>query len=305
MRLPMSVTMLLLLAACGGANAPQSGAGGDVAKLPEGAACVINSPRLQIGTRPELIIDGSQYTATHQPDAASTIETPIAHPGPQPAGSCNGVDRYRFGSGLYDTTGPIGGNPTGHADLFGNVLPTQVPIGIHTRLYARAFAIESPCNGKRVMFISQDLQATSALTRQEVLKRIAADAVLARFYDANNVMLSATHTHSAGGGFGLEVLPDLSSALPGPLNEALVYVGSLLISNPNYDNDNFTAIVDGITQAIRRAHANLEAHPQTARIRLSVGELPINFTGVENSISSLTNINECGLHRRQYVLNLA
>lgn len=273
MRLSMSVVMMLLLAACGGANAPQSGAGGATARLPEGAACVIDSPRLQVGTTPDLVVDGIQYTKTHQPDVASAIETPVAAAGPQPAGSCKGNDRYRFGSGLYDTTGPIGGNPTGHADLFGNVLPTQVPIGIHTRLFARAFAIESPCNGKRVVFVSQDLQATSALTRQEVLKKIAADPVLGPHYDGHNLMLSATHTHSAGGGFGLEVLPDLSSTLPGPLNEALVYVESLLISNPNYDNDNFTAIIDGITQAIRRAHANLEAHPQTARIRLSVGQL--------------------------------
>jgi neutral ceramidase len=265
---------VMALSACSGANAPQAPAsGGDGTKLPEGAVCVINSARLQVGTQPDLVIDGTKYTAAHQPDAASTIETPISNAGPQPAGSCSGNDRYRFGSGLYDTTGPIGGNPTGHADMFGNVLPTQVPMGIHTRLYARAFAIESPCNGKRVVFVSQDLQATSALIHQEVLKKIAADPVLGKFYDTNNIMLSATHTHSAGGGFGLEVLPDLSSTLPGPLNDALVYVESLLISNPNYDDDNFTAIVSGITQAIRRAHANLEAHAETAHIKLSVGQL--------------------------------
>lgn len=269
----MMVCAVVPIAGCDGANAPQSGADGGGAKLPEGAACVIDSPRLQAGTTPDMPVDGIQYTKTHQTDAASPVETPIAEPGPQPAGSCKGSERYRFGSGLYDTTGPIGGNPTGHADMFGKVLPTQVPIGIHTRLSARAFAIESPCNGKRVVFVSQDLQATSAPIHQEVLKTIAADATLSPFYDTRNVMPSATHTHSAGGGFGLEVLPDLSSTLPGPLNGVLVYVESLLISSPSYDHDNFTAIVDGITQAIRRAHANLEAHPQTARIRLSVGQL--------------------------------
>jgi neutral ceramidase len=269
----MSSVATMLLAACGGANSPTAGADGNGAKLPEGAVCVINSPRLQVGTKPDLNIDATQYTASHRPDAASAIETPIANPGAQPAGSCKGSDRYRFGSGLYDTTGPIGGNPTGHADLFGNILPTQVPIGIHTRLYARAFAIESPCNGKRVMFISQDLQATSALEHQEVLNKIAADPVLSAHYGRDNLMLSATHTHSAGGGFGLGVLPDLSSVLPGPIYTVLVYVESLLISNPDYDHDNFTAVVDGVVQAVRRAHANLEAHPQSARIRLSVGQL--------------------------------
>jgi len=195
---------------------------------------------------------------------AGAIERPLANPGPQPAGACRGNTQFRFGTGLYDTTGPLGGNPTGHGDLFGMVVPPQIPQGIDTRLFARAFAIASPCNGKRVVFVSTDLGAISALVRQEVLKTIAADPLLAPFYAAENVMLSATHTHSAGGGFGVPVLPDLSSTLPALINNPVVWLESAVFSNAGFDSDNFQAIVQGIVQAIRRAQANLEAHPQPA-----------------------------------------
>jgi len=262
----------LLLAACGHSS-PVSGGTSAAAQLPQGAMCVLQSPYLQIGSTSTLTIDGVTYTNTHQPDAPSPIELPIANPGPQPAGACNGNSQFRFGSGLYDTAGPLGGDPTGHADFFGEVLPPQVPNGIHTRPFARAFAIESPCNGKRVMFVSLDAMGISALEHQEMVKRIAADPVLSQYYDQTNVMLSAIHTHEVGGGFGLTVLPDLSSDVPALVNDILVYVESTVISNPDYDNDNFNAIVGGVVQAIRRAHANLEAHADSSNINLSVGQL--------------------------------
>src|SRR3546814_13802668 len=85
-------------------------------------------------------------------------------------------------------------------------------------------------------------------------------------------MISATHTHSAGGGFGVPELPDLSSTLPTIINNPLVYVESLVFSNAGFDSDNFHAIVNGIVEAIRRAHANLEAHSQSGSIRMSVSQ---------------------------------
>src|SRR3546814_16385534 len=93
---------------------------------------------------------------------------PIADPGPQPAGSCDGNTEFRFGSGLYDTTGPIGGNPTGHGDLFGMVVPPQVPMGIDTPPFERAFSLESPFNGKRLVFVSVDPGANPPLVHHEV-----------------------------------------------------------------------------------------------------------------------------------------
>ncbi|HET8881989.1 MAG TPA: neutral/alkaline non-lysosomal ceramidase N-terminal domain-containing protein [Solimonas sp.] len=273
----LTLLALAALSACGTSKAPDTQAangGGDATDVLEtqAAQCVLQSPALKVGTTPDLVIDGVTYTHSHQPDAKSAIEMPIADAG-QAAGACNSNTQFRFGSGLYDTTGPIGGNPTGHGDLFGMVVPPQVPKGIDTRLYARAFDIASPCNGKRVVFVSVDLGAISALIHQEVLKKIAADPSLAPLYSADNVMISATHTHSAGGGFGVPELPDLSSTLPAIINNPLVYVESLVFSNAGFDSDNFNAVVDGVVAAIRRAHANLEAHPQSGSIRMSISQL--------------------------------
>lgn len=269
-----SALAALLLTGCGNSGAPAS----TVSKLPAvvlpaGATCVLNSPALKVGTARDLTIDGTTYTRSHQPDAPGPLETPIPNPGPQPAGPCRGNALYRYGSGLYDIAGPLGGDPTGHADFFGEVLPPQVPNGIHTRPFARAFDIESSCNGQRVVFVTVEMMGISALLHQEVFKRIAADPVLGKRYDLHNVMLSATHTHEVGGGFGLVVLPDFSNQAPSVLNNAIVAAESTFISNPNYDDDNFNAIVGGIVQSIRRAHANLEAHPDGSPIGLSVGEL--------------------------------
>lgn len=265
----------LALAACGRSSLPEgAAAGGAVAAMDTRAAqCVIDDPRRAVGSTPDVVINGVSYSSSHKPDAPGYIDRPLANPGPQPTGACNGNTQYRFGSGLYDTTGPIGGNPTGHGDLFGMVVPPQVPQGIDTRLFARAFVIESPCNGKRVAFVSTDVGAISGIVHQEVLKRLADDPLTAPYYTEDNVMLSATHTHSAGGGFGVPELPDVSATLPAAINNPLVWVESLVFSNAGFDKDNFNAIVNGMVQAIRRAHANLEAHPQAAGIRMSVSQL--------------------------------
>lgn len=266
--------LALLLAGCGGSNSPSGSPSSPQAALPPEASCVLESPALAVGTTPELTVNGTTYTRSHVPDAPGPLETPRKNVGPAPEGPCRDSKRFRFGSGLYDTTGPIGGQPTGHADLAGMVLPPQPQIGIHTRLYARAFVIESPCNGKRVVYVSDDHTFSTALVRQEVLKRLAADASLGGKYTGDNVMLSATHTHAAGGGYGdPTVFPALPAGVPQVFIDVYSYAQSLALSVSPFDADNFEAIVDGITRAIVRAHRNLEAHPQTASIKLSVGEL--------------------------------
>src|SRR3546814_8772375 len=90
-----------------------------------------------------------------------------------------------------------------------------------------------------------------------------------RISDWSSDVCSSDLTHSAGGGFGVPELPDLSSTLPTIINNPLVYVESLVFSNAGFDSDNFHAIVNGIVEAIRRAHANLEAHSQSGSIRMS------------------------------------
>lgn len=263
------------LASCGDSSPVQNRASVPTqAALPPKAECVLNSPRLQVGASPELTLSGVTYTRTHQPDAPSALELPLRNAGPQPAGPCKGNARYRFGSGLYDTTGPIGGNVAGHADMAGNVLPPQPINGIHTRLYARAFTIESACNGKRVAFVSIDLAFPSLLLRQEVLKGIAADNVLSAHYSGDNLMISGTHTHSAGSGFGdPAVVPTLPAPIESLLGDAATYLTAAALSSGKFDHDNFSAVTGGIVQALRRAHANLQAHPESAPVTLAIGQL--------------------------------
>lgn len=222
------LVLCLLLAGCGGGRSDPTGVGA----LPDKASCVLESPRLEIGKGL---------------DAPGRIELPIKA-GATPAGACKGNDRFRFGSGLYDITGPAGG-----ASMMGYESPTQVSGGIYLRQYARAFAIESPCNGKRIAFVSTDTGMIFDTVRQEVLRRLADDPELGAHYGEQNLMLSATHTHAGAAGYSVHL--------------------AFLLFHLGFDNDTFQAIVGGIVESIRLAHANLEAHPQSGRLRLSIGEL--------------------------------
>ncbi|MGJ8670285.1 MAG: neutral/alkaline non-lysosomal ceramidase N-terminal domain-containing protein [Oceanococcus sp.] len=163
------------------------------------------------------------------------VDTPAASP---VIGACAAQSQYQLGTGLHDITAPIADTAS-----LAWVNPQQVFSGLHSRVYARAFAMASPCNGKRIAFVSIDTGLMSASVRQAVLAEIAADEVLAQHYNAHNLMLSVTHTHS-----------DPGTGLAGVGNGAAVIVG-------------------GIVEAIRKAHLNLEAHPANAGIQLSSGEL--------------------------------
>ncbi|MFT5574760.1 MAG: neutral ceramidase [Bermanella sp.] len=184
--------------------------------------CVVNDQRRSVGS--EL-------------DAPGKLEVVVNTPLGSPAQCANNQD-YLVGTGLHDITAPIADTAS-----LAWVNPQQVFSGLHSRVYARAFAMASPCNDKRVMFVSIDTGLMSASIRQDVLAEIAANEELSTLYNANNVMLSVTHTHSDPG-------------------EGLAGVGN-----------GHAVIVGGIVGAITRAQANLAANPEPARIALSSGEL--------------------------------
>ncbi|MFV8570616.1 neutral/alkaline non-lysosomal ceramidase N-terminal domain-containing protein [Marinobacter sp. SBS5] len=203
---------------------------------PELAQCVIESPLRAVGK-------GRDAPSMVGPEtrSAQTIVQAVA-------GSCANNQEFRFGSGLSDITGPIalksgaGWEDTG-----------QVMLGLHQRQYARAFAIESPCNGKRVMFVSADIGLMWGSIRNGVLDALAKDSELAAYYTADNLMLSATHTHN------------------GPAGYAHHEAGNAL--HLGFDSLVYKTIVNGIVDAIVRAHRNIEANDQTAPIEMAVGEL--------------------------------
>jgi neutral ceramidase len=197
------------------------------------AQCTLNSPYLQIGAG----IDA--------PGRRLAVEPPGVG---RASGDCADNTAFRFGSGLYDITGPVA-NTSG----MGWEDPTQVFSGLYTRQYARAFALASPCNGKRVLFVSTDTGQMFGAVRLGVLEQLTADPALAAHYGPDNLMLSATHTHQGPAGYA--------------------HYEAFNFLHLGFDQLVLDTIVDGIVGAIRLAHANLEAHPQTAPIELAIGEL--------------------------------
>jgi neutral ceramidase len=177
------------------------------------------------------------------PEEPSVDDGPLdTHEGAALTGPCAGNTAFQVGSGVYDITGPAA-----ELGMMGYAMIDQKTAGVHQRLRARAFVIASPCNGKRVAFVSADAGQIFQGVKQQVVERL--QARYGTVYSDANVMLSATHTHSGPGGFSHYALYNLTIL--------------------GYDRQNFDAIVDGIVQAIVRAHTNLAS----GSIRIASGDL--------------------------------
>ena len=116
------------------------------------------------------------------------------------------------------------------------------------RLWARAFVIVSPCNGKRIVIVNADLGMIFQGIKQQVVKKL--QEKYGQLYSDENVLLTAIHTHSGPGGFSTYAFYNLTTL--------------------GFEQTNFNAIVDGIVNAIARAHDNL----QPANIKFAKSELP-------------------------------
>lgn len=227
------LAVLALLSACDGGRVltPSPVAAPDGALGPL-AQCVLEDPRRTVG---EGIDAPGRLEVDHPPVGSAS-------------GACAGNQAFAFGSGLADITGVIA-NTSG----MGWENPQQVFSALHSRLYSRAYAIESPCNGQRILFVSADLGLLRASVRRGVLAAIAADPALAAVYGPSNVMLSPTHTHAGPAGYAHD--------------------DGTNIFHYGYDDLVYQGIVSGIVESIQLAHANIEAQPQTGPIRLATGEL--------------------------------
>lgn len=146
------------------------------------------------------------------------------------SGPCVGNTSFRIGSGVSDVTGPAA-----ELGMMGYGRIDQKTAGIHMRLRARAFVLSTPCNGKRVAFVSVDVGQLFQVIKQQVVAKLQT-AYGATYTDAN-VLLSATHTHSG----------------PGGISHYALYNLTIL----GFDQQNLNAVVDGIYQAIVRAHNHL------------------------------------------------
>jgi neutral ceramidase len=152
------------------------------------------------------------------------------------------AETFLVGRGLSDITGEAA-----ECGMLGYGKADQQTEGIHTRQRARAFVIAEGADGPRVLLIVNDLPLMFDSVHQEVLRRL--DQRYGSRYTAGNTMITATHTHCAPGGYSHHLLYNSNTK--------------------GFRPKTFRALVDGIVEAVERAHADLAP----SKLVLSHGEL--------------------------------
>lgn len=150
------------------------------------------------------------------------------------------MGRLLVGAGVHEVTGFVPG-----VGMMGWAHPGNVVEGIETPLLARAFVIEDGDAGRRLGVICAEACFVSALVREDVLARLAASG-----WDAADLMLCATHTHSGPGGYAGEFVYNVT--VPGFVPEV------------------YEALVEGMVAALLAA----EAAKVPAACRFAAGSFP-------------------------------
>ena len=149
---------------------------------------------------------------------------------------------YLVGVGLSDITGEAAEvGMMGYAEL------SQKTSGIHQRLRARAFIVQDAATQKNAVIVITDTGLVTQAIHQAVLKRLAAR--YGALYNEQNVLISATHTHAGPGGYSHYALYNITIL--------------------GFQKKTFEAIVDGIVEAIDKAHRS----KAPGEILLNQGEL--------------------------------
>lgn len=222
--------LTIAVAACNDGDSKQGTSKEDIA-----TSCIADSPLYRYS-------DG-----LHAP-AANPLPQAASRNGGAPAQQCSNSSDYQFAAAKADITGPAGGKIH-----MGNESPDNYSNGIHIRQYARSFIIHSPCSDKQVAFVLTDTGMMFESVRQAVIDQVAADPELSRFYNAANIMMSATHTHSTPGG--------------------QAHYTAFNAFRLGHEPKTFAVTVDGIMNSLRQAHQNIVANQTSGTIRFNQGEL--------------------------------
>lgn len=155
---------------------------------------------------------------------------------------------YHIGVGKCDITGPCA-----QVGFMGMSNLGQQGEGLHTRLFARAFILVDT-RGARVAIVVVDLAMCSQAVKLEVVGRLSTDPDFREngrpLYTDENLMVTATHTHSGPGGY----------------SHYLAYNASI----PGFSHQNFECIVSGIIESLRKAHGSIEP----GRVLVARGAVP-------------------------------
>ncbi|MGI5500553.1 neutral/alkaline ceramidase [Lentzea sp. CA-135723] len=164
---------------------------------------------------------------------AALVSGPFAWAEPEP---------YLVGRGISDVTGPAAEN-----GMMGYSKFDQKTSGIHQRLRSRAYVVVDRATNKRVAYVNADLAMIFRAVQEGVLAKL--QTKYGNTYTRENLLLSATHTHSG----------------PGGQSHNIAYNLSILGLQPQA----LAAVVDGITESIVEAHEDVKP----GSISLGVGEL--------------------------------
>lgn len=120
--------------------------------------------------------------------------------------------------------------------MYGYGRPGNVVREEGTPLYVRALWLEQPSSGERFLFVSCELAFITRNVKDTVLHRLASTEGIPPIHEAM-LMLTATHTHAAPGGFASDALFNVSTG--------------------GYHCGVFEGVVEGIVAAILAAHRDL------------------------------------------------
>lgn len=131
--------------------------------------------------------------------------------------------------------------------------------GVATPLYSRAIALEDGASGSRIIMVCVDLCFITEALRLEVVSRLG--------IRDDEIMLSATHTHSA----------------PGPYSTYVVYA----LTVNGFSKEILETYVSGVVASVRAAIARL----QPGEIRYSSGFFPLDQPVAFNRSVRAYNLN--------------
>lgn len=155
---------------------------------------------------------------------------------------------------MADITGPAVG-----MHMWGFGRPDQITEGIHFRQRSRAFIVaQRDQPEQRMVFVSADLGSVDHPMTLEIIERL--QGKFAQLYTLDNVIISATHTHSGPGGYWHS---RNDTGLDG-----------------GFYPRHFEVIVSGIVRSIAKAHRDL----QPGTIAINSGR--VNDAGVNRSVSA-------------------
>lgn len=158
---------------------------------------------------------------------------------------------YEAGMSKVDITGP----PTGIM-FWGYAQEGQKGEGIHLRQFARALVIKDPKSGKVLAYVTAELGGVPHEVQRDVVARLKKE--VDPNFNLANVLLNASHTHSAPAGFFHYI-------------QNSIYTTKFF---PEY----YSVIVNGIFQAIKEAYSKKEI------AQLLIGSSTVEGAGVNRSL---------------------